>query len=76
VPPPIAKLPPAQAMYHFLFGYTAKVAGTERVRQTSRSRDFTCFRFAVPAADPSVYGNMLRELIAKHNVDCWLVNTG
>ena len=75
--PPIAKLSPAQAMYHFLSGYTAKVAGTERGLGSEPQPEFsTCFASPFLPLDPSVYGNMLRELIAKHNVDCWLVNTG
>src|SRR5438132_3264714 len=75
--PPIAKLSPAQAMYHFLSGYTAKVAGTERGLGNEPQPEFsTCFVTPFLPLDPSVYGNMLRELIAKHNVDCWLVNTG
>ena len=77
VMPPIAKLTPAQAMYHFLSGYTAKVAGTERGLGNEPQPEFsTCFGSPFLPLDPSVYGNMLRELIAKHNVDCWLVNTG
>jgi phosphoenolpyruvate carboxykinase (ATP) len=75
--PPIARLTPAQAMYHFLSGYTAKVAGTERGLGSEPQPEFsTCFGSPFLPRDPSVYGNMLRELIAKHNVDCWLVNTG
>jgi phosphoenolpyruvate carboxykinase (ATP) len=74
--PPIAKLTPAQAMYHFLSGYTAKVAGTEKGLVGAAAGILDLLRRAVPAAHPSVYGNLLRELIAKHNVDCWLVNTG
>src|SRR6202171_3955788 len=75
--PPIAKLTPAQAMYHFLSGYTAKVAGTERGLGNEPQPEFsTCFGSPFLPRDPSVYGNMLRELIAKHDVDCWLVNTG
>ncbi len=75
--PPIAKLTPAQAMYHFLSGYTAKVAGTERGLGKEPKPEFsTCFAAPFLPRDPSVYGNMLRELIAEHNVDCWLVNTG
>ncbi|MDB5619543.1 phosphoenolpyruvate carboxykinase [Tardiphaga sp.] len=77
VMPPIAKLTPAQAMYHFLSGYTAKVAGTERGLGNDPVPEFsTCFGSPFLPLDPSVYGNMLRDLIAKHNVDCWLVNTG
>src|SRR5919197_5917827 len=75
--PPIAKLSPAQAMYHFLSGYTAKVAGTERGLGNEPQPEFsTCFGSPFLPLDPSVYGNMLRDLIARHNVDCWLVNTG
>ncbi|MEH6951668.1 phosphoenolpyruvate carboxykinase [Nitrobacter sp. NHB1] len=75
--PPIARLTPAQAMYHFLSGYTAKVAGTERGLGNEPQPEFSaCFGSPFLPRDPSVYGNMLRELIAKHNVDCWLVNTG
>jgi len=65
-------------MYHFLSGYTAKVAGTE-ARGWARSRrpEFsTCFGSPFLPRDPSVYGNLLRDLIARHGVDCWLVNTG
>src|SRR6202162_1115759 len=77
VMPPIAKLTPAQAMYHLLSGYTAKVAGTERGLGKEPQPEFsTCFGSPFLPRDPSVYGNMLRELIAKHDVDCWLVNTG
>src|SRR5262249_57374983 len=75
--PPIAKWSAAQAMYHFLSGYTAKVAGTERGLGNEPQPEFsTCFGSPFLPLDPSVYGNMLRELIAEHNVDCWLVNTG
>lgn len=78
VMPPIAKLTPSQAMYHFLSGYTAKVAGTEKgMKGNEASATFsTCFGAPFMPRHPSVYGNMLRDLIAKHNVDCWLVNTG
>ena len=77
VMPPIAKLTPAQAMYHFLSGYTAKVAGTERGLGNDPEPEFsTCFGSPFLPRDPSVYGKLLRDLIAKHNVDCWLVNTG
>jgi len=75
--PPIAKLTPSQAMYHFLSGYTAKVAGTERGLGNEPQPEFSaCFGAPFLPRDPTVYGKMLRELIAKHNVDCWLVNTG
>ena len=75
--PPIAKLTPSQAMYHFLSGYTAKVAGTEKGMGNEPQATFsTCFGAPFMPRHPSVYGNLLRKLIAKHNVDCWLVNTG
>jgi phosphoenolpyruvate carboxykinase (ATP) len=75
--PPIAKLTPSQAMYHFLSGYTAKVAGTEKGLGKEPQATFsTCFGAPFMPRHPSVYGNMLRELIAKHGVNCWLLNTG
>lgn len=77
VMPPIAKLTPSQAMYHFLSGYTAKVAGTEKGLGCEPETTFSaCFGGPFLPLHPSVYGNLLRDLIAKHNVDCWLVNTG
>lgn len=76
VMPPIAKLTPAQAMYHFLSGYTAKVAGTERGVTEPEPEFSTCFGAPFLPRHPSEYGNLLRKLIAEHNVDCWLVNTG
>jgi phosphoenolpyruvate carboxykinase (ATP) len=75
--PPIAKLTPSQAMYHFLSGYTAKVAGTEKGLGSEPQATFsTCFGAPFMPRHPSVYGNMLRQLISEHGVDCWLVNTG
>jgi phosphoenolpyruvate carboxykinase (ATP) len=74
--PPIAKLDGSQAMYHFLSGYTAKVAGTERGVTEPQATFSTCFGAPFMPRHPSEYGNLLRELIAKHHVDCWLVNTG
>ena len=74
--PPIAKLTPAQAMYHFLSGYTAKVAGTEKGVTEPEATFSTCFGAPFMPRHPSEYGNLLRELIAAHDVDCWLVNTG
>ncbi len=74
--PPLAKLTGDQAMYHFLSGYTAKVAGTE-VGVTEPTATFsTCFGAPFMPRHPSVYGDLLRTLIAEHDVDCWLVNTG
>ena len=74
--PPIAKLTPAQAMYHFLSGYTAKVAGTEKGVKEPEATFSTCFGGPFMPRHPSVYGNLLRELIAKYDVSCWLVSTG
>ena len=74
--PPIAKLTPAQAMYHFLSGYTAKVAGTERGVQGTVATFSTCFGAPFMVHHPTVYAKLLGERIAQHKVDCWLVNTG
>jgi phosphoenolpyruvate carboxykinase (ATP) len=77
VMPPIAKLTPAQAMYHFLSGYTAKVAGTEKGLGSEPEATFsTCFASPFLPRAPEVYGKMLAELMAKYGADCWLVNTG
>ncbi|MCB2013870.1 MAG: phosphoenolpyruvate carboxykinase [Sphingobium sp.] len=74
--PPIARLTPDQAMYHFLSGYTARVAGTE-IGVTEPSATFsTCFGAPFMPRHPSVYGNLLKERIHKGGVTCWLVNTG
>jgi phosphoenolpyruvate carboxykinase (ATP) len=74
--PPIAKLTPDQAMYHFLSGYTAKVAGTEIGVTEPEATFSTCFGAPFMPRHPSVYGNLLKERIARGHVDCWLVNTG
>ena len=74
--PPIAKLSPAAAMYHFLSGYTAKVAGTERGVTEPEATFSTCFGAPFMPRHPSVYGNLLRDYIAKYGSHCWLVNTG
>ena len=74
--PPIARMTPSQAMYHFLSGYTARVAGTE-VGVTEPEATFsTCFGAPFMPRHPSIYGNLLKERIAKGAVKCWLVNTG
>ncbi len=74
--PPISKLTPDQAMYHFLSGYTARVAGTE-IGVTEPDATFsTCFGAPFMPRHPSIYGNLLKSRIAKGGVDCWLVNTG
>ena len=74
--PPIAKLTPEQAMYHFLSGYTARVAGTEIGVTEPEATFSTCFGAPFMPRHPSVYGNLLKERIAKGGVTCWLVNTG
>jgi phosphoenolpyruvate carboxykinase (ATP) len=74
--PPIAKLTPAQAMYHFLSGYTAKVAGTEKGLVGVQPEFSTCFGAPFLPRPPAEYGRLLRDYIAKHHVDCWLVNSG
>jgi phosphoenolpyruvate carboxykinase (ATP) len=74
--PPIARLTPEQAMYHFLSGYTAKVAGTEIGVTEPEATFSTCFGAAFMPRHPSEYGNLLKERIAKGGVNCWLVNTG
>ena len=74
--PPIARLTPDQAMYHFLSGYTAKVAGTEIGVTEPEATFSTCFGAPFMPRHPSVYGNLLKTRIAEGKVDCWLVNTG
>ncbi|MDX1784550.1 MAG: phosphoenolpyruvate carboxykinase [Roseovarius sp.] len=74
--PPIARLTPAQAMYHFLSGFTSKVAGTERGVTEPEPTFSTCFGAPFMPRRPEVYGNLLRAKIAKHGATCWLVNTG
>ena len=74
--PPIARLTADQAMYHFLSGYTARVAGTEIGVTEPEATFSTCFGAPFMPRHPSVYGNLLKERIAKGGVKCWLVNTG
>jgi phosphoenolpyruvate carboxykinase (ATP) len=76
VMPPIARLTPNQAMYHFLSGYTAKVAGTEKGVIDPQATFSTCFGAPFLPRHPKVYGDLLREKIARHGAKCWLVNTG
>jgi phosphoenolpyruvate carboxykinase (ATP) len=74
--PPISRLTPEQAMYHFLSGYTAKVAGTEKGLAEPQATFSTCFGAPFMPRHPSVYATMLGELMKQHGVTCWLVNTG
>jgi phosphoenolpyruvate carboxykinase (ATP) len=76
VMPPIAHLSPEQAMYHFLAGYTAKVAGTERGVTEPQATFSACFGAPFLPLPPGVYAKMLGERIAHHKVKCWLLNTG
>ncbi|GLS21860.1 phosphoenolpyruvate carboxykinase [ATP] [Labrys miyagiensis] len=76
VMPPIAKLSPDQAIYHFLSGFTAKVAGTERGVTEPQPTFSTCFGAPFIPRHPAEYAKLLRELILEHEVTCWLVNTG
>jgi phosphoenolpyruvate carboxykinase (ATP) len=74
--PPIARLTPAQAMYHFLSGYTARLAGTERGVTEPQATFSTCFGAPFMPRHPTVYAELLGRLMREHSVTCWLVNTG
>ncbi|MFC1494463.1 phosphoenolpyruvate carboxykinase [Thermodesulfobacteriota bacterium] len=74
--PPIAQLTPDQAMYHFISGYTAKVAGTEKGIIEPVATFSACFGAPFMVRHPSVYAQLLADMIKKHKVKCWLVNTG
>jgi phosphoenolpyruvate carboxykinase (ATP) len=74
--PPIARLTPDGAMYHFLSGYTARVAGTEKGVTEPKATFSTCFGAPFLPLNPNVYAKMLGERIATHNAKVWLVNTG
>ncbi len=74
--PPIARLTPAQAMYHFLSGFTSKVAGTERGVTEPEPTFSTCFGAPFMPRRPEVYGKLLHDQIHDHAATCWLVNTG
>jgi phosphoenolpyruvate carboxykinase (ATP) len=74
--PPVAKLTPEQAMYHFLSGYTAKVAGTEKGIKEPEATFSTCFGAPFMVLHPGVYADLLGKKMAQHNATCWLVNTG
>lgn len=74
--PPIARLTPAQAMYHFLSGFTSKIAGTELGVSEPQPTFSTCFGAPFMPRRPEVYGNLLRKKITETNAQCWLVNSG
>lgn len=74
--PPIARLTPEQAMYHFISGYTAKVAGTERGVTEPQATFSACFGSPFMPLHPTVYAELLAEKIKKHKVKVWMVNTG
>lgn len=74
--PPIARLTPAQAMYHFLSGYTAKVAGTERGVKEPQATFSACFGAPFMPRRPTEYANLLRDFILSSDANCWLMNTG
>jgi phosphoenolpyruvate carboxykinase (ATP) len=74
--PPVARLSPEQAMYHFLSGYTAKVAGTEKGIKEPEATFSTCFGAPFMVLHPGVYADLLGKKMAQHNAACWLVNTG
>jgi phosphoenolpyruvate carboxykinase (ATP) len=74
--PPVSKLTPDQAMYHFLSGYTARVAGTEKGVKEPQATFSTCFGGPFMPRHPTVYAKLLGEMMQSHGSDCWLVNTG
>ena len=74
--PPVSRLSPEQAMYHFLSGYTAKVAGTERGIKEPEATFSTCFGAPFMVLHPGVYADLLGKKMAQHDAACWLVNTG
>ncbi|HEX8493955.1 MAG TPA: phosphoenolpyruvate carboxykinase [Pyrinomonadaceae bacterium] len=74
--PPVSRLTPEQAMYHFLSGYTAKVAGTEKGVKEPEATFSTCFGAPFMVLHPGVYADLLGKKMAEHKANCWLVNTG
>jgi phosphoenolpyruvate carboxykinase (ATP) len=74
--PPVARLTPEQAMYHFLSGYTAKVAGTEKGVTEPQATFSTCFGAPFMVLHPGVYADLLGKKMTEHKADCWLINTG
>ncbi len=76
VMPPISRLSADQALYHFISGYTAKVSGTEIGLKEPQATFSTCFGAPFMVHHPSFYAELLKQNVTKHNVRCWLVNTG
>ncbi|MCD6161589.1 MAG: phosphoenolpyruvate carboxykinase [candidate division Zixibacteria bacterium] len=76
VMPPVARLSPVQAMYHFMSGYTAKLAGTEKGINEPQATFSACFGAPFMVLHPFKYARLLDKKIKKHNVNCWLINTG
>jgi len=76
VMPPVARLTPEQAVYHFLSGYTAKVAGTELGVKEPQATFSACFGAPFMALPPTVYSGLFVKKIRTHKVNCWLLNTG
>src|SRR5204863_8809049 len=74
--PPLARLTPEQALYHFLSGYTAKVAGTEAGVVEPEATFSTCFAAPFLPLHPTRYAAMLREKLREHAASVWLINTG
>jgi phosphoenolpyruvate carboxykinase (ATP) len=74
--PPVSKLTPEQAMYHFISGYTARVAGTEMGVKEPQVAFSACYSAAFLVRDPTVYATMLAEKLRKNRAQAWLVNTG
>ena len=74
--PPVSRLTPEQAMYHFLSGYTAKVAGTEKGIKEPEAAFSTCFGAPFMVLHPGVYADLLGKKMGQHDAACWLVNTG
>lgn len=76
VMPPVSRLTTSQAMYHFISGYTAKVAGTEAGITEPQAVFSTCFGAPFMSLHPSIYAHLLGRHLDDHNSDCWLINTG
>jgi phosphoenolpyruvate carboxykinase (ATP) len=74
--PPVSRLSPEQAMYHFLSGYTAKVAGTERGITEPQATFSACFGAAFMTLHPTKYADLLKKKLEKHNTKVYLLNTG